>query len=177
MLLDLEHLADHDLVAFPCQAGVLGLHAQSRRHGVLQRAGVERLEHLGTQRPLPDASARRIHRRQALRQRLAARNEPVARVRHFGAKQAATNLAEGSHVPALLYGLLELRELARAKVKETQHQPVGVDEELTLAAKYDSRTLHARLDEHRTAGQRAVDGGEHGLVLVAQREMQHEVEA
>ena len=151
--------------------------AQSRRHGVLQRAGVERLEHLGTQRPLPDASARRIHRRQALRQRLAARNEPVARVRHFGAKQAATNLAEGSHVPALLYGLLELRELARAKVKETQHHPLGIHQELAVAAENDGGALNARLHQHRTAGRCGVDWGDDGLVLVAQRQVQDEVEA
>src|SRR5207302_8267266 len=105
------------------------------------------------------------------------RREPVARVRHFGAKQAAANLAEDSHVQAFLDGLLELRELARAKMKETQHQPLGIHHELALAAEDDGGALHARLYQHRTAGRRGVDWGEDGLVLVAQRQMQDEVEA
>ncbi len=153
------------------------LGAQSRRHGVLERPRVERLEHLDPQGSLADACRGGIDRRQCLGQRLTRLHEPITRVRHFGAKQAAANLPEGSHAQAFFYGVLELRKLAVVKVKETQHQPVGVHEELTLAAEYDGRTLHARLDQHRTAGRRAVDGGEHGLVLVAQRQMQHEVEA
>ena len=151
--------------------------AQSRRHGVLERPGIERLEHLGAQRPLPDAGAGGIYRRQALRQRLAAGDEAVARVRHFGSEQAATHLAEGSHMQALLHGLIELRELAVAKVEEAQHQPLGIHHELALAAENDGGALHAGLHQHGTAGRRSVDGGEDGLVLIAQRQMQDEIEA
>ena len=70
-----------------------------------------------------------------------------------------------------------MRKLARAKVKEAQHQPLGIHDELALTAENDGGALHARLYQHGTAGRRGVDRSEDGLVLVAQRQMQDEVEA
>ena len=62
-------------------------------------------------------------------------------------------------------------------MKETQHQPLGIHDELALAAEDDGRTLHACLNQHRMPGRRGMNRGEDGLVLVAQRQVQDEVEA
>src|SRR5258708_32579163 len=125
--------------------------AQVGGYSVLERAGVESLEHLGTQGPLANARGRGIDRRQRLGQRLTRLDEAIARMRHFRSKQAAAHLAEGAHVPVLLYGLLELRKLGVAKVKEAQHQPLGIHDQLAIAPENDGRELHARLPQPGTA--------------------------
>ena len=150
--------------------------AQLRRHGVLDRPGVKRLEHLATQAGLTDARRRGIHGREGLRQRLVALDEPIARVRHLRAEQSAANLAEGPYVQALLYGLFELLELGVAEVEEAQHQPFGVHDELPLTAKKDRRALYTRLHQYWVPGWGRVKRSKDCLVLVAQRQMQDEVE-
>src|SRR2546423_8066775 len=62
------------------------------------------------------------------------------------------------------------------EMEETQHQALGSDDELTLAPEYDAHPLDASFNQRRLAGWRGVRRGKDGLVLVAQRQVQHAIE-
>src|SRR5689334_3931529 len=96
---------------------------------------------------------------------------------HLRTQQAAAHLAECSHVLAVLDRALELRQLARAEMKEAQLQPLGAHHELPFAAEGDRRALQARLYQNRLPGKRLLGRDECSLVFVAQRQMKHEIEA
>src|SRR5437588_269402 len=113
--------------------------------------------------------------RELLRQQLVELHAPPRRMRAL-AEQSAADLAEGPHVQALLYGLFELIELRVAEVEEAQHQSFGVHDELPLTTEKDRRALYARLHQYWVSGRGRVKRSKDCLVLVAQRQMQDEVE-
>ena len=96
---------------------------------------------------------------------------------HLGAEEARAHLAEGAHELALLRGALELLQLARIEMEKAQHQAFGMHDELPLGAVHDLRLEHRCLDAHRPALRRRSGARERRLVLVAQRQVQDEVEA
>src|SRR5436853_538282 len=91
---------------------------------------------------------------------------------------AQTRLAECAHQLLVLYGALEGSNLTLMKMKEPQDErPLCVDDELALASEDNRYALHARLNERRLARRRRVHRRQDRLVLVAQRQVQDQVEA
>ncbi len=148
-----------------------------RRQDLLQRrtrqAGGDRLAQVG----LRQLRRGRVDRRQRRWQRRAGRDRLVRRVHHLAAEKAAADLA--AHAHALAGG--ERLQVRRIEVEEAQHQlgarVVGHrGDELAPPAR-----LHARLDDgafdlHLLAGARPRDRRHLRLVLVAQRQVQREVD-
>ena len=151
--------------------------AQPLGQRVLQRPGVQRIEDASAQRRLREPCGRRVDRRQALRQRLTLAHEAVARVRHLGAEPAAAHFAEGAHAQAFFSRALELLQLAAIEIEKAQDHAIGVHDQLAARPVGDFGPLELRLDEHRPSGRRAVRRGQRRPVLVAQRQVKHEVEA
>src|SRR5207237_8111658 len=73
-------------------------------------------------------------------------------------------------------GALELLQLAAVEVEKAQHQAVGVHHQLAARAEGDLGALDSRLNQDRLARRRLLRRGEGGLVLVAQRQVQDEIE-
>src|SRR5205823_2349526 len=122
---------------------------------IVEIALFERLQHARAHRRLRDARCRRVDRCKRVGQRLTRADEAVTRMHHL----AQANLAKGAHELALLGGLLELRDLAGMEMEETQHQPLGSDDELKLAPEYDAHPLDASFNQRRLAGWRGVRRG------------------
>jgi hypothetical protein len=125
---------------------------------------------------LRKARGRGIDRRERLRQRRALLHDAVARVDHLVAEEARAHLAEEAHALALR----ELFHLARIEVEETNPQVALAVREL-----HDERAprpvLHLRIhdlrfDEDRHASLRVLERRELRLVLVARRQVQHQIE-
>ena len=74
----------------------------------------------------------------------------------------------------------ELLQLARVEVEETQLEHAGavldVAHELAPRAVLDGGVDHLAFHQHRHARRRRVDRVERGLVVVAQRQVQDEIE-
>src|SRR5690349_16665822 len=98
-------------------------------------------------------------------------------MRHLDTEPATAELAEGAYPAAFFRRALELLQLAAVEVEEAQDHAVGMHHELTARSKGDVGALDPRFDQHRLAWRRPVGRGKLGFVLVAQRQMQHEVEA
>src|SRR5687767_14001075 len=98
-------------------------------------------------------------------------------MRHLGAKKAAAHFAELTQKATAFSGPLELLELAAVEVEEAQHQSLGVHHQLPARTERDLGALHARFNQHGRSRWRRLKRREHGLVLVAQWQMQHTVEA
>jgi hypothetical protein len=97
-------------------------------------------------------------------------------VRHLGAEEAPAHFAERAHAPAFVRSVLELPQLAWVEVEEAQHQPFGVHHELAPGPVHDLRLEDPRFDAHRGSLGRPIDRRENRFVLVAQRQVQREVE-
>jgi hypothetical protein len=151
--------------------------AQALRQRVVERPAVQRLQHERAQVGLLQAGGGGIDRRQRGGQRLVLGDDAVARMRHLGAEEARANLAERPHQQPLVRGALELLELAAVEVEEAQHQAFGVHDQLPLRPVHDLRLQHRGLHAHRPARRRRLRRGEDGFVLVAQRQVQHPIEA
>ena len=151
--------------------------AQLRRHGVVERPGVERFEHLDAQRGLRHAGGCGIDRRQRVGQRLVVGDDAVARMRHLDAEPAAADLAEGAHLATLLDRALELLQLAAVEVEEAKDDAIGMHDQLAPRPEGDFGALDARFNQHGRARRCAIGRRHPGLVLVAVRQVQHEVEA
>src|SRR4051794_23621377 len=96
---------------------------------------------------------------------------------HFGAEEARAHFAVCAHEQALLRGALKLLKLARIEIEKAQHQSLGVHDELPLGAVQDLCFKYLCFDAHRPALRRGLRRGERRLVLVAQGQVQDEVEA
>ena len=151
--------------------------AQAFGEGVVERLAVQRLEDERAQVGLLQARGGRVDRRQRIRERLARGHDAVAGMRHFRAEKARAHFAERAHPQALLGGALELLELAAVEVEKAQHQALGMHYELPLRSIHDLCFQNLGLDAHRLPCRRRVGRRKEGLVLVAQRQVEHEVEA
>src|SRR5205085_8878746 len=98
-------------------------------------------------------------------------------MRHLDPEPSAAYLAESAHAAALLGGALELLQLAAVEIEKAQHHAVGVHDELAAGPEGDFGLVDARFDEHRLSGWRPLRSGQRGFILVAQRKVQHEIEA
>ena len=124
------------------------------------------------------AEARRggIHRREGIGQRLGRAQHAKTRMNHLAAEEAALHFAEGAHRRPLGHrGGLAGIEIEEAQVEaarivgETRHQ-------LAPRTIHDLGLHHLPLHLHRAALQGCPDGGEAGFILVAQRQVQHQIE-
>src|SRR4051812_8004890 len=97
-------------------------------------------------------------------------------MRHLCAEPACAHLAICAHALARLGGALELLELAAVEVEKSQYHAVGVDDQLAARAEGDLGALYRSLDQHWLAGRRVLRIGERRFVLIAQRQVEHEVE-
>ena len=98
-------------------------------------------------------------------------------MRHLHAEQSTPHFAERAHVASLLDGALERVQLKVAEAEEFEDQALGVHDQLAAAAVGDLRAIHARVDQ-RVPARWHVPRPEHfRFVLVAQRQVQDEVEA
>ncbi len=136
---------------------------------------LQRGQHELAQLRLRQACRGRVDRRQRLRQRLAGRDDPVARVHHLRAEETGTDFAEGAHQLRLFCRALKLAQLAAVEIQEAQHQALGVHHELPLRPVLHFGLQHARFDLHRRARGRGIDRRQTGFILVAVRQVQHQV--
>ncbi len=119
----------------------------------------------------------RVDRRQRRRQRRALHHRLEAGVHHLAPEEAAADLAARAHALARGEGLL----VRGIEVEEAQHQ-LGVrlvddlGDELAPSALLHARFEHGALDLHLLARVGTGDGRDLRLVLVAQRQVQREVD-
>ena len=129
---------------------------------------------LAAQRGLAQTGHGGINGRQPVRQRRVLAHHPVARMHHLAAKQPHPQLAIGAHQPPRL----QLRQLGRIEMQEAQLQLAGTVVHPDLQRAPAPRHLgpgDSGLDLGRTAVHQRADRHQPGLVLVAQRQVQHQV--
>ena len=143
---------------------------------VLERERVERMPDLLAQRRLREPGGGGIDGRERFRQRRALGDDAVARMHHLVAEESRPHLAEEPH--ALSGG--ELLHLARVEVQEPDPQlalAVGeLHHQRAPSAVLHLRVHHRRLDQHRLSRARIGERGEPRLVLVAQRQVECQVQ-
>ncbi len=143
---------------------------------VLEREVIERICDLLAQSRLRQPRGRRVYGRERLGKRRVLADDAVARVHHLVAEEAGTHLAEEPHAPAGR----ELLRLARIEIEEPDPQLVVALVQLHHEGAARAE-LHVRLDdlgfhERGHPGAHFLQRREAGLVLVAQRQVQDEVE-
>jgi len=150
---------------------------QCFRHGrARQRAG-NRLAQIG----LRNTGRSRIDRREPVRQGLVGRHRAHRRVHHLGTEEAAPDFA--AHAQA--HAFLHLLGLAAVEIQEPQRQLAAfigdLHDELAARTEGDLVGNDLALDLRGLTETRAADrlGDRHqrGLVLVAHRQVQHQVDA
>ena len=138
-------------------------------------AGGRLVDQLAQQR-LAESRGRRVDRRQRVGQRLAPAQHPVARMDHLVAEEARPHLAEQPHARAggerFRLALVEVEEAREERAARVAH----LDHELPARPEGDVARDHLALDERRRAVPGRVDRRKHCLVLVAQRQVEDEVE-
>jgi hypothetical protein len=147
-----------------------------RQHLLQRRARQAAGDHLA-QVGLRQLRGGRVHRRQRRRQRCAGRHALEGGVHHLAAEEAVPDLAAHAHALSGRQGL----QVRGIEIEEAQDQ-LGVrvvghlHHELAPAALLHARLEHGAFDLHLLAGARAPDGRDPRLVLVAQRQVQREVD-
>jgi len=158
--------------AAPCQPRAVG--PSLRWHGLAQVGALQRAGDGAAQIRLRQASAGRIDRRQAARQ-LALGALPL-RVQERGAKQAVAQLAPGADARTRRERLV----LRAAEVEKQQGAATAavVEQHLQLppAAAAHLGAAHRALELQRLPRLRLGQGGDAGLVFVAQRQVQRQVD-
>jgi hypothetical protein len=164
----------------------LAQRGQRRRHGARrqqlgQRRARQRRGHHLAQVGLRQLRAARVDGRQRARQRRVLVHRPDLRVHHLAAEEADAQLAAHAQ-PAPGCERLQLR---RVVVQEAQHQDVAAALGVRVAQPHDELAARALLDAvvehhafhlHRVAVARLRHGHQPRLVLVAQRQVQREVD-
>ncbi len=150
---------------------------QGRRHDLVEIGARQAAGDRLAQHRLRQLHRARVDRRQRGRQGRARRHDLEARMHHLQAEEAAARLAAGAHPLADRQRLL----LRRIEVEEAQHQVVAVlvlerDDELAARPELDLRVADDRLDLAGLAVAQRRDRDQPGLVLVAQRQVQREVD-
>ncbi len=182
------------------QRGFVGIDARvvQDAHGLLERRHVERLQvvaldlgrqQLGQRRALHrvldrlaqvrlrHAGRARIDGREHLRQRRIGFDDAHRRMHHLHPEKAAAHVA--AHAQPLADGhLLDLRAV---EIEEAQHELLAVvvldlHDELAARAIRDLVVEHDALGLRDAARQQLADRRERGFVLVAHRQMQHEID-
>jgi len=143
--------------------------------GILQRARDQ-----AAQGSLTEAGSRRVDRCQRPRQGLVRGNDAIARMDHLEAVETVPNLAEDPQPAPGRTGRFKCPLLAAVKADEAQRENAATritdsDHELTPRRPSDGEVEYLRLDEHGSPRSRPGDGGNAGLVFVAQRQMQDEI--
>jgi hypothetical protein len=156
--------------------GQLELGDQFARQRIGELDGVERLLDELAQQRLSEARSGRVDRRQRLRQRIAAVNHAIARMDHLGAEETLAQLAHQAHARARC----ELFLLARIEVEEAQMQDLvavaHAADQRALGSELHRSVLDLALDLHGFAAAGVRQPRETGLVFVAQRQVQYEIE-
>ena len=138
---------------------------------VASACSISRRKHI-----LSEPGGRRIHGRQRFRDRRLAANDAVARVNHLRPEEALPHFAECAHPRAGR----ELLQLTRVEVEEAQRKHAAavfdVADELAPRPVFHFTFDDASFDEHVLRGRRFVDRIDVRFVVVAQRQMQHEIE-
>ena len=143
---------------------------------VIERSARERVFDQAPQPSLRERSRGRIDRRQRGRQRRHSVKHAKARMDHFSAKNPSAYFSEGAHRRAALkrFGL------APKEIEEAQHQLArGIldsRDQLAPGPVRDLSRAHGAFHLHGQAGRSARNRGDACLVLVAQRQVQHEIE-
>jgi hypothetical protein len=147
-----------------------------RRQGFVEFALVERLGDQAAQGRLRQPGRGRIYRRQRLGQRRAAKHNVIARVDHLRAEEPRAHFAEGAHARAWGQRL----RLAAVEMEKTHVQKpalvLDLADQLAPRAIGDVAVDHRAFDLHRSTFMRLGYGNEPGLVLVAQGQMQNQIE-
>ena len=140
------------------------------------RTCVERLLDQLAQQRLRQAGGGRIDRRERLRQRVAAAHYAIARMDHLGAEEALAQLAHQPHARTGRKLLL----LARIEIEEAQVQDfvavAHAAHQRALGSELHGGVLDLALELHGLAAHRVGEACDLGFVLVAQRQVQHEVQ-
>jgi hypothetical protein len=128
------------------------------------------------QHVLREAGRGRIHGRQRLGERLGAAQHRVARMDHLCAEESALELPHHSQPDSCR----ELAHLAGIEVEEAQRQLLAAiarsTDEDAPGAKLDLGVDYLDLDLYALPGQRIAQRGQVRFVLVAQRQVQHQVQ-
>ena len=147
---------------------------QISRNGFRQVRPRRRSGHGPTQPGLGQSGNGRIHRRQGVGQGAAGRAD--RRMHHGPARETATQFATHAHPVAhrqrLLLGRVEVEETQQAGVATIVHR----HQQLPARPKTHLAGRHHRLDLHLVALAHVAKTHDAGLVLVAQRQMQCEVD-
>ena len=157
----------------PCQAQAPD---HGGRQGLRKLGGAEGDPDAGTQRDLRETCRSRIDRRQTIGQRGAGEHGPDPRVDHLGTEEALPDLA---HQPHPGTGR-ELLLLARIEVEQAHGQFAAVvahsRDQLPPRSKLDVEIEHHAFDLCECPVRRFGDRDDAGLVLVAQWQMQDQIE-
>ena len=151
--------------------------ARPRRQRFAEQRGIarQRAVHELAQRVLRESRRRRIHRRQALGQRRARRDDVKGGMHHLQSEVPVAHFAERAHALARGKRLL----LTGIEVKEAQHQlcvaVLQQADELPPAPILNLGVGDGSLDLPRLPGRERRQRTQMRMVFVAQRQMQHEV--
>ena len=154
----------------------LVLFEQSIGQGVFEFFGRQRAHDQFAQGVLPHARRGRVHRRQRLGDGRALLHHAVARMHHLRAEKPVTNFAECADAcPGL-----EVLHLAAVETEKSQCDYAAaifeMHHQLPARTILDVGLDHGGFDQHLARRRRILDRIQMRFIVVAQRQMQHQIE-